>query len=142
MMARKSEGVDVDTGVFESPTQRLRSLLSARLRRGAERRFANRICDEVLAALQAVRMGQPELRGDGLYEAVVARRGKLDAAQARGIVQRAHESLEDWGNDREAKFIDVVKYVIVSEYLARNAGAEGMNIDLGALLTPRLDPLL
>jgi hypothetical protein len=142
MMARKSEGADVDTGVVESPTQRLRSLLSARLRRGAERRFANRICTEALAALQAVRAMQPDLRGDALYEAVVARRGKLDAAQARAIVQRAHESLEDWGNDREAKLIDVLKYMIVSEYLAQRAGEEGMSIDLGALLTPRIDPLL
>ena len=132
----------MDTGVIESPTQRLRMMLSPRLRRGAERRFANRICTEALAALQAVRMGQPKLQGDTLYEAVVARRGNLDAAQARAIVQRAHQSLEDWGNDREAKLIDVVKYIIVSEYLRQRAGEDGMTIDLGALLTPRIDPLL
>ena len=132
----------MDTGVIESPTQRLRALLTARLKRGAERRFANRVCTEVLAALQAVRAQQPDLSGDELYEAVVARRSKLDAAQARAIVQRAHASLEDWGNDRDAKFIDVVKYVIVSEYLGQNAKADGMGIDLGALLTPRIDPLL
>jgi hypothetical protein len=132
----------VDTGVIESPTQRLRALLAARIRRGAERRFANRICTESLSALQAVRATQAGLKGDALYEAVVARRTNLDTAQARAIVERAHESLEDWGNNRAAKFIDVVKYMIVSEYLEQKTAPDGMTIDLGALLTPRIDPLL
>ena len=132
----------VDTGVVESPTQRLRAMLAARLKRSSERRFANRVCTEVLAALHAVRAQQPELRGDELYEAVVARRGNLDAAQARLIVARANESLEDWGSDREAKFIDVVKYLVVSEYLAHRAGVDGMSLDLGAFLTQRIDSLL
>ncbi len=132
----------MDTGVIQSPTQRLRALLATRLRRNMERRFANRVCNESLAALQAVRTAQAELRGEALYVAVVARRANLDPDQARAIVQRANESLEDWGHDRAAQFIDVVKYLIVSEFMAQQAGADGMTIDLGALLTPRIDPQL
>lgn len=128
--------------VSESPTRWLRALLTAPLRRRAERRFASRVCAESLAALQVVRATQANLHADALYEAVVASRTKLDAAQAHAIVRRAHESLGDWGNDREAKFIDVVQYMIVSEYLSQNAGDDGMIIDIGALLRPRIDARL
>lgn len=142
MMARVAEGATVVLEVEQSTTQRLLALLAARIRRRAERRFAARSCDELLAALHAVHAAQPELQGDALYEAVVARRGSLDPARARAIVQRATESLEDWGNDRAAKLIDVIKYLIVSEYMAQQTGIDGMIIDLGALLTSRIDPQL
>ena len=126
--------------VSESPTRWLRALLTAPLKRRAERRFASRVCAESLAALHVVRARRANLQGDALYEAVVASRTKFDATEARAIVRRAHESLEGWGNDREAKFIDVVQYMIVSEYLSQNAGDDGMTIDIGALLRPRIDP--
>ncbi len=129
----------MDREVSESPTGRLRALFTAPLKRRAERRFASRVCAESLAALQAVLATQADLQGDALYEVVVA---KFDAAQAHAIVRRAHESLEGWGNDREAKFIDVVKCMIVSEYLRQNTGEVGMIIDIDALLKPHIDPLL
>jgi hypothetical protein len=132
----------VDREVPESPTRWLRSLVTVPLKRRAERRFASRVCAESLAALQVVRATRANLQGDALYEAVVASRTKFDTTQARAIVRRAHESLEGWGNDREAKFIDVVQYMIVSEYLSQNAGDDGMIIDIGAVLKPRIDPLL
>lgn len=132
----------MDREVFESPTRWLRALLTAPFKRRAERRFASRVCSESLAALQVVRATQANLQGDALYAAVVASRTKFDATQACTIVRRAHESLEGWGNDREAKFIDVVQYMIVSEYLDQNAGNDGMIIDVGALLKLRIDPRL
>lgn len=132
----------MDPEVSESPTQWLRALLTAPLKRRAERRFASRVCAEPLAALQVVRTTQASLQGDALYEAVVAGRTQYDVVEARAIVQHAHEGLEGWGNDRKAKFIDVVQYMIVSEYLSQNAGSRGMNIDIGALLKARIDPLL
>jgi len=126
----------------ESPTQRLRALIAAQLKRMREQRFAERVCGEALAALQSVRATQPQLTGDALYEAVVARRTRLDAAQSRAVVQRAHESMANWGNDREARLLAVVKCMIVSEYLAAHAGEEGVSINLDALLAPRIDPRL
>lgn len=130
------------SGIIQSPTQRLRALIAARLKKLDEQRFANRVCSELLAALKAVCTAQADLKGDALYEAVVAKRSNLDATEARAVVWRTHESLEDWGNDRDPKFIDVAKYVIVSEYLGQESLEDGMSIDLGALLTKRIDPQL
>ena len=126
----------------ESPTQRLKALFLGRLRRYEERRFASRICSESLAALHAVRAQQPSLSGDLLYEATIARRLNLDAAGARAMMWRIHGSIEDWENDRVPRFIDVVKFMIVGEYLGQGALADGMALDLGAFLSARIDPHL
>ena len=126
----------------QSPTQRLKALFLARLRRYEERRFASRVCSESLAALHAVRAQQPSLSGDQLYEATIARRLNLDAAGAHAMMWRIHGSIEDWESDRVLRFIDVVKYMIVDEYLSQEALAEGMSLDLGAFLSARIDPHL
>jgi hypothetical protein len=124
----------------ESPTERLKALFTGRLRRYEERRFARRVCDEALAALEAVRTEQPQLAGEALYEAVIARRLKLDATDTRAFMWRVHVSFEDWESDGMPKFIDVVKYMIVSEYLAQNTLAKGVSLDLGPYLAQRIDP--
>jgi hypothetical protein len=124
---------------IESPTQRLRAMLSDKIKRIEERLFAGRVCSESLAAYHAVRKLHPELGGDDLYEAVIARRVNLDSAGARAIVWRTHASLEDWASDRGPTFRDVVKYMIVSEYLGQEADERGMNIDLGPFLAKRID---
>jgi hypothetical protein len=126
----------------ESPTERLKALFTGRLRRYEERRFARRVCDEALAALEAVRNEQPQLAGVALYEAVIARRLRLDATAARALMWRVQGSLEDWETDRTPRFIDVVRYMIVSEYLGKEASAKGMNLDVGGFLTERIDPSL
>jgi hypothetical protein len=123
----------------ESPTQRLRALLADKVKRIEERLFAGRVCSEALAAYHAIRKLHPELQGDDLYEAVIARRLNLDAAGARAIVWRTHASLEDWNSDRGPTFRDVVKYMIVSEYLGQEAEERGMNLDLGPFLAKRVD---
>jgi hypothetical protein len=130
-----------------SPTARLKALLRGRLRRFEEQRFASRVCNEALAALEAVRTDRPELRGYALYEAVITRRLALDAAAARGYMQRVQDSSDDWETERTPTLIDVVKYMIVSEYLAQGAIAagtaiDGMALDLGPFLVARIDPKL
>ena len=126
----------------ESPTQRLKALFQGRLRRFEERRFAGRVCSEALAALQAVRARQPTLSGDALYEAAIARRLNLDAAAAHALMWRVHGSVENWEGNYAAKFIDVVKYMIVSEYVGQIAASEGMTLDLGPFLATRIDAAL
>jgi len=126
----------------ESPTQRLKALFQGRLRRFEEKRFAGRVCSEALAALQAVLAQHPNLTGDVLYEAVIARRLKLDAAAAHALMWRVHGSVENWERDYVPKFVDVVKYMIVSEYVGQDAGVGGMGLDLGSFLAPRIDPQL
>lgn len=123
----------------ESPTQRLRALLADKVKRIEERLFAGRVCAESLAAYHAIRNLHPQLRGDELYEAVIARRVNLDAAGAHAIVRRTHASLEDWAGERICSFRDVVKYMIVSEYLGQEASTRGMNLDLGPFLAKRID---
>lgn len=130
----------VISGIFESPTQRFRDLFGSRQKRAEELRFASRVCSESLAALADVRAAQPQLRGDELYEAVIARRTRRDAREVRAILDRTYASLEDWGNDRAPKLLDVVTYMIVSEYLAAMPGEKGMRIDLRGFLTPHFDP--
>jgi hypothetical protein len=124
----------------ESPTARLKALLLGRLRRRDERRFAARVCNEALAALAAVRVAQPALRDEALYEAVIARRLKVDAAAAHSLMRRVRESNEDWESERPTRFIDVVKYMIVSEYLAQEKDATGVVLDLNPFLAERIDP--
>jgi len=109
-------------------------------RRAEELRFASRVCTESLAALADVRAARPQLSGDELYEAVIARRLASDARAARAILDRTYASLEDWGNDREPKLLDVITYMIVSEYLAATPGEKGMSIDLRAFLKQHIDP--
>ena len=127
------------TNKIASPTQRLRALLADKLKRIEERLFAGRVCSESLAAYHAIRKQDPALRGDDLYEAVIARRINLDAAGARAIVWRTHASREDWVSDRGPTFRDIVKYMIVSEYLGQEADERGMNLDLGPFLAKRID---
>jgi hypothetical protein len=133
------ESADI-SGIFESPTQRFRGLFGGRRKRAEELRFASRVCSESLAALAIVRAERPQLSGDELYEAVIARRMLSDTREARAILDRTYASLEDWGTDRAPKLLDVVTYMIVSEYLAATPGEKGMSIDLRALLSPHIDP--
>jgi hypothetical protein len=126
----------------QSPTARLKSVLRRRLQLFEERRFASRVCDEVLAALAAARAQQPGLHGDALYAAVIARRLKLDAPAAHLLLRRIQDGHQDWESERAARFIDVVRYMIVREYLAREDAATGMSLDLGAFLAERIDPRL
>ena len=130
-----------------SPAARLKALLRGRLRHFEEQRFAGRVCDEALVALEAVRTERPELAGQPLYEAVIARRLALAAPAARAYMQRVQDSNDDWETARTPTFIDVVKYMIVSEYLAKKAVApgtasDGMALDLGRFLVGRIDPRL
>jgi hypothetical protein len=98
-----------------------------------------RVCRESAAALASVLAERPELSGDALYEAVVARRLQVEAAPARAIVWKAHQMLGHWGNNRDPKLVDVVKCMIISEYLGADAHADGMLMDLGAYISDRFD---
>lgn len=133
---------DAITEPFDSPTSRFRALFAGRRKRNEELRFADRVCTESLAALADVRAARPQLSGDELYEAVIARRLQRGDGAARIILQRTYESLEDWGTDRAPRFLDVVRYMIVNEYLDAATGERGMSVDLGAYLAQHIDPQL
>jgi hypothetical protein len=88
-----------------------------------------------------VRAARPQLSGDEL-EMVIARRLQLSESAARKILQRTYDSLADWGNDRQPTLLDVVRYMIVNEYLDAKTGERGMSLDLGAFLSQHIDPQL
>ena len=138
---RLQESADIN-GSSAAPPSRFRNLFGGRRKRNEELRFADRVCTESLAALAEVRAARPQLSGDDLYEAVIARRLRLGERAARMILQRAYDSLADWGSDRAPKFLDVVRYMIVNEYLDAVSGARGMSLDLGAFLAQHIDPQL
>ena len=138
-IAPPRESADI-TGPSESPTRRFRALFGGRRKRNEELQFASRVCTESLAALAEVRAARPQLSGDELYEAVIARRMQRGEDAARAILQRTYESLADWGNDRAPTFLDVVRYMIVNEYLDAATGERGMSVDLGAFLAQHVDP--
>lgn len=100
--------------------------------------FARRVSGEALSAYDAVRRRDPALAGDALYAAVIAERTKLDAEGARHLLARAHASRLDWDNERPATFRDVVMFMIVTEYLARSRGVQGMTMDLVGYLDKRM----
>jgi hypothetical protein len=100
--------------------------------------FARRVSGEALAAYDTVRRRNPALAGDALYEAVIAQRTKLDPEGARRLLARAHASRLDWDNERPATFRDVVMFMIVTEYLARSRGVQGMTMDLVGYLERRM----
>jgi hypothetical protein len=96
------------------------------------------VSGEALAAYHAVQRRNPALAGDALYAAVIAQRTKLDAEGARSLLARAHASRLDWDNERPATFRDVVMFMIVTEYLARSRGVQGMTMDLSTYLDRRM----
>ncbi len=61
---------------------------------------------------------------------------------ARAVLDRTYQSLADWGSDRAPKFLDVVRYMIVNEYLDAATGERGMSVDLAAFLAQRIDAKL
>ena len=118
--------------------QQFRTELEENGQRLREWLFARRVCNESLAAYRAVKVANAGLAGDALYEAVIARRTRLDAEGARRLLERAHASREDWDNERPANFRDVVMFMIVTEYLAGARGVQGMSLDLAGFLDRRL----
>ena len=100
--------------------------------------FARRVSGEALSAYRAVKRRNRSLAGDALYAAVIAHRTKLDDEGARRLLARAHASRLYWDNERPATFRDVVMFMIVTEYLARSRGVQGMTMDLSTYLDRRM----
>jgi hypothetical protein len=121
-----------------SPVQDFWTQAADSLQQLREWLFARRVCGEALAAYKAVRRRQPGLADDALYQAVIIQRTGLDAEAARHLLELALASREDWETERRARFRDVVMYMIVTEYLARSRGVQGMSIDLCSYLDRRV----
>ena len=98
----------------------------------AERRYAKEASEQLLDLFWREQREHPELKGQALYEAVIARRLGSDATiSAAEIVKRAEESFADWPVKREVKFRDVVHYQIFDEYTRHGEVRLGTRTNIG-----------
>jgi hypothetical protein len=69
-----------------------------------------------------------------LYEAFVRDRNAIDASAAQVILQRAEDSFATWPTDRDLKFMDVMKYLVISEYLISHSKRGGTSINMACVI--------
>jgi hypothetical protein len=110
--------------------------LRAKLVEWRERRYARKVCAEALAACQAVRADDPDLKGHRLYGRVVRRRTECDEQGDQALVRRAEESFTLWPIERDLNFRDVVEYMIISEYFGSSGVVTGTRTDVKELIKP------
>jgi hypothetical protein len=99
-----------------------------------ELRFAKRGGRLALARYERLRRERPELAGQALYEVFVCERNALEASAARAILQRAEASFAAWPTDRDLKFLNVVQYVVISEYLASHPKRRGTSTNMARII--------
>jgi hypothetical protein len=98
----------------------------------AERRYAKEASRQLLELFWREQQEHPELKGQALYAATIARRlGSNPPLSAAEIVRRAAESFADWPRDRELKFRDVVHYQIFDEYIHQGEERLGTRTNIG-----------
>jgi hypothetical protein len=97
-------------------------------------RYARKAARRALARYQGLRTARPELAGRSLYEAFVCDRNAIEPSAARVILQRAEASFATWPTDRDLKFMDVLKYLVISEYLVSHPKRGGTSINMARII--------
>ncbi len=100
-----------------------------------ERRFASRVCREMLRLHAETVSRHPGLLGLPLYRCIVAARHGGSNLLADAILERAGQSFADWPTSRPLNFRDVVHYVAVLEFVAANRSAHCIHADLKRLVS-------
>ena len=95
-----------------------------------ERRFAARICRDLLRRHAETATRHPELLGLPLYHRIVADRHGGSTLLADAILERASQSFAEWPASRMLNFRDVVHYLVVLDFIATNKGARWIHADL------------
>ncbi len=99
-----------------------------------ELRYSKKAARQALDRYQGLRSERPELTGRALYEVFVCDRNALEASAARVILQRAEASFATWPTDRDLKFMDVLKYLVISEYLISHPKRGGTSINMARII--------
>ena len=99
-----------------------------------EFRYSKKAARQALDRYQGLRADRPDLTGRVLYEAFVRDRNAIDASAARVILQRAEDSFATWPTDRDLKFMDVMKYLVISEYLISHPKRGGTSINMARVI--------
>ena len=99
-----------------------------------EQSLARTCCAEMLKIMQDVQAREPALHDEALYARTVSQRLACDMAQAREIVRMADVSFAQWPEERDVRYRDVVKYLIVHQILGRDAKTMGAQSDIDRIV--------
>ena len=99
-----------------------------------ELRYSKKAARQALDRYQRLRADRPDLADRALYEAFVCDRNAIGASAARVILQRAEASFATWPTDRDLKFMDVMKYLVISEYLKSHPKRGGTSINMAHVI--------
>lgn len=100
-----------------------------------ERRFASRVCRDMLRLHAETVSRHPGLAGLQLYHHIVAARHGGSKLLADAILERAGQSFAEWPTSRRLNFRDVVHYVAVLEFVVANRNARWIHADLKRLVS-------
>ena len=117
------------------PRQSGSRAVSAVLTRWRERRFARRRARDILKAYHVVHALHPDLKGERLYVASLTSACGLEESEARTRVTRASRSFAMWPAARAVRLRDVVEYVVVADYMAREPRPLGVLSNLGTVVS-------
>lgn len=99
-----------------------------------EVRFARKSARLALLCYRQLRSEHPELADEGLYEGFVAERNAVDVSDARAILQRAAASFASWPAAHDLKFVNVVQYLVISEYLVAYPKRNGTTSNMARVI--------
>lgn len=107
-----------------------------------EKRFAVRICKELLRLYRIVSAREPLLSGRPLYHEIVAAFNGGDHAHAAAVLTSAEQSFAIWPVERPLRFADVVHYLAVSEFLANHKGGRWIHASIKRIVAARVPHVL
>ena len=125
--------------VAATPAGAHRSGMLDRLLPGREKRFARRVCEEMLALHKVVVRQHPDLRGRALYQRIAMVRLHTDAAAADRLLLQADESFASWPTPRDINYGDVVHMVAIREFHAQYGKAHWIIADMGRIVADIVD---
>jgi YHS domain-containing protein len=114
----------------ELPGNRWRDLMAG-LFPWREKRFAKRISRDLLHLYGVVSSSHPDLKGRDLYRKIIVMHNRTDADAAEILLDQAEESFAAWPTRRKLKFVDVVHFVAVSEFLASHGNSPWIYANMG-----------
>jgi len=132
-------GARTRDGDAAAPPDAHRSGVFERLLPGREKRFARRVCAEMLALHKEVLGRHPALRGRALYQRIAMERLQADAAAADRLLRQADESFASWPTPRDINFGDVVHMVAIREFHAAYGKAHWIIADMGRIVADIID---
>lgn len=101
----------------------------------AETWYAWRTSRSMLEWYRRVRSEEPGLTGRTLYAQVIMRRSGLDIRAASDILRQAEESFCSWPAGHDLRYRDVVRYVVVSEFLRSHEASMGTQTRMVTIVT-------